>query len=239
MPVFSALLYSLLSLAFVLPLFFVDRSVFASSSRKYLFLFAGFVIADAILLQALKGITLFEGSNWNWAGKLGELALVLLFLCFVKVVSKKEIGITFNVHKPARVFVVLFLVLIVMAGVFYMYAGVRETHSIEIPLFQLLPAINEELIFRGILLALLNKIFIKRVKIFGASLGWGVVITSVLFGLAHGFYFTIGENPSFDIWYFANTFAWGLAYCYIKEYSQSLLPGILFHYLYNLILIYL
>lgn len=47
------------------------------------------------------------------------------------------------------------------------------------------PGLTEELAFRGVLLALLDRAFPGRVRVLRASLGWGTVVSSVVFGLMH------------------------------------------------------
>lgn len=53
-------------------------------------------------------------------------------------------------------------------------------------LIQLSVGATEELTFRGVLLALLDRAFRGRVRVLGTELGWGTVGSSLVFGLCHG-----------------------------------------------------
>ena len=49
----------------------------------------------------------------------------------------------------------------------------------------MLPGLVEETIFRGVLLALLDRAFLARSLVFGAPLGWGGVVVTLGFVLLH------------------------------------------------------
>lgn len=49
-----------------------------------------------------------------------------------------------------------------------------------------MPGLDEETFYRGVALALLNRAFGKNQDLFGARIGWGLIIISVLIGLVHG-----------------------------------------------------
>ncbi|AWM33555.1 hypothetical protein DDQ68_12630 [Hymenobacter nivis] len=49
-----------------------------------------------------------------------------------------------------------------------------------------MPGLTEELAFRGVLLALLDRTFTERVRVLGADVGRGTVSSSLVFGLCHG-----------------------------------------------------
>lgn len=51
-----------------------------------------------------------------------------------------------------------------------------------------MPGLNEELVYRGLLLGLLDKLLPPARQVLGAPIGWGSVITALLFGLLHGFW---------------------------------------------------
>jgi uncharacterized protein len=69
----------------------------------------------------------------------------------------------------------------------------------EILAFQLtMPGFEEEPFYRGILLLGLNKAFKMKKKILGISLGWGSLLSTLLFGMVHGFGIT-DKGLIFDI----------------------------------------
>ena len=93
----------------------------------------------------------------------------------------------------------------------------------------IMPGLAEELIYRGLLLTLLNKIFERKFKVLGTNFGWGAVLTSIAFGLVHGF--QLGDNFQFHF-DFMTTFLtgfYGFLYALMRERSGSLIFPILGH----------
>lgn len=82
-------------------------------------------------------------------------------------------------------------------------------------LLQLSAGPTEELIFRGLLLALLNRAFLGRVRVLGADLGWGTVASAVLFEPGHGLRVGAGWRVALDVVPMAIPMAGGLvlAWC--------------------------
>lgn len=94
----------------------------------------------------------------------------------------------------------------------------------------LLPGVAEEFIYRGFLLGCLNKIFQKKFKILKTNFGWGAIITSVYFGLLHGF--NITDDFAIQIVNLPNvilTGLFGFMFALMKERSGSLLAPIVGH----------
>ncbi|MGI4884761.1 MAG: CPBP family intramembrane glutamic endopeptidase [Janthinobacterium lividum] len=58
--------------------------------------------------------------------------------------------------------------------------------ALDYQVLQIVVGVTEELTFRGVLLALLNRAFLGRVRVLGAEVGWGTVASSLVFGLCHG-----------------------------------------------------
>ncbi len=66
-----------------------------------------------------------------------------------------------------------------------MVSNSSETADFETIAFQwTMPSIDEELFYRGVLLLMMNEAFTRRVTILGAPIGYGGLLTSLLFGLA-------------------------------------------------------
>lgn len=223
--------------ALLLPLFVISRKDWVKQNFNYVWLFFSFVVLDQLVLYLLIDVRLFKGQRWNWAGKTAECILALLFVC-TTLLTKKEIGLSFTVKHSKKIISFIAALLLVTFVIQYFTNGFKNVKGIETFYFQLLmPGIAEELVFRGILLGLLNKAYNKRFFIWKTPIGWGVLITAVLFGLVHSFNFG-SHNFDFNILYFLSTFTMGLLLAVIKEKSQSLLPGIICHNLFNLIVTY-
>ena len=65
--------------------------------------------------------------------------------------------------------------------------------------FQLtMPGLDEEIFYRGVLLLILNEAFGRPVRVLGAQMGWGAMLTALAFALTHALGYQDG----------AFTFAW-------------------------------
>jgi membrane protease YdiL (CAAX protease family) len=90
---------------------------------------------------------------------------------------------------------------------------------------------GEEMLFRGYMQSRLNAAFGRPYRFFGAKWGWGLIITSLLFGFAHVF---VHFNPflkEFNLmWWLAfwNIFT-GLVFGYLREKTGSILVPAILH----------
>lgn len=223
-----------LRLTFILILvLFITRQV-KIASKQYLGQFFLIVLVDDLLLRTVPAPIFFQELRWNWFGKLVDFSAAVVFVVFYKGLSRKEYGITLSLEKsslkPVVISILGFIFLTALSGI----GGEFHFPSIETLLFQLtMPGLSEELIFRGILLALLNKTYGTPWKLWGANLGWGAIITTLLFGLVHGLSFSPSYVFQFNLGAILGTGAAGLFFAWLKERSKSLLPGILAHNLSN------
>lgn len=88
--------------------------------------------------------------------------------------------------------------------------------------FQLLAvAIPEEFYFRGFLQGELTKVWKPKWRIWGANLGWGWVITALVFAFAH-------SVVQWQWWHFSIFFP-ALLFGYLKERTGSITAPVLFH----------
>ncbi|MBI2091995.1 MAG: CPBP family intramembrane metalloprotease [Deltaproteobacteria bacterium] len=85
----------------------------------------------------------------------------------------------------------------------------------------LLIALPEEFLFRGYMQGTLNKVFTGRKRFFGASIGWALPITSVVFAFAHSF-------VHYEWWHFSIFFP-ALLFGWLREKTGSITAPILFH----------
>lgn len=93
----------------------------------------------------------------------------------------------------------------------------------------IMPGLNEELIYRGYLLGALDKIMPGRFNLMVASIGWGVVVTSLLFGLLHGFYLDDSLTIHIEVIAFRNAAISGFIFAWLKKETGSLLVPIIAH----------
>ncbi|HWE99675.1 MAG TPA: CPBP family intramembrane glutamic endopeptidase [Caulobacteraceae bacterium] len=90
-----------------------------------------------------------------------------------------------------------------------------------------LPGLEQEVFYRGVLLYALERAFGFRWRLFGVDLGWGHVLSCVLFGLAHAVSFT-GWRPGFDAIAMVMAAASGAVAVWVRLRTGSvLLPAIM------------
>lgn len=165
---------------------------------------------------------------WNWSGKIMALAATLA-IAALPAFGWRRTGLTSRQGAssgPAWL----------LAGAYCLYwlivasftddgrAADRESAAF----MWLMPGPEEEAFFRGILLLALNEAFVRRRRILGADMGWGALLTAILFGSVHGISFDDGR-VGFDAGYFASTFLSGLFLVWLRESTGSLLAPILCH----------
>jgi uncharacterized protein len=95
-----------------------------------------------------------------------------------------------------------------------------------------IPGIDEELLIRGIMLALLERAFGQSPMSCQLRFGYAALITSLLFGLAHGIAVADGHYQ-FSILAFSTTAAWAALAALVRTRSGSLLWPIVYHGVWN------
>ena len=163
-----------------------DRKRFAP--RWLLFAAALVLLNDFLLTRGYHLLPrLLPGAEWNWQGKILALGATLA-IAAAPMIGWRRAGLTLRqapgslkwAAPVALAFCGLFLGLAL--------ATPREPASLETMAFQLtLPGLEEEAFYRGLLLLALDRAFSRRVRWLGVEWGWGAVISSALFGLAHAF----------------------------------------------------
>jgi membrane protease YdiL (CAAX protease family) len=68
-----------------------------------------------------------------------------------------------------------------------------------------MPGLSEELAFRGVILALLDRAFTARFSLGGAKIGYGAIVVTIFFGLEHGVF--IGDDLNFHTSWLSGVYA--------------------------------
>ena len=101
--------------------------------------------------------------------------------------------------------------------------------SADTLMFQfIMPGIDEELLFRGIMLAIFERAFGQSPMSCRLRWGYAALITSVLFGLPHAVSFADGQFQ-FSFLLFSTTAAWAAVAALVRTRSGSLLWPIIYH----------
>ncbi len=178
-------------------------------------------------LVLLRRLPIFSSLEWNWSGKVFAIIASLAFIALWRAISWREIGFT-GLRKGSWL---PFIALILFQQLVPPWPAIgSEPIKTETLLFQLtMPGIDEEVIYRGILLVLFNRAFGNPWNLLGAKIGWGCILISVLFGLIHG----VGFNEQFqfhvDVTRIISLSFSGFLIGWVRERTGSLYPAIVFH----------
>jgi len=167
-------------------------------------------------------------SQWNWLGKIMSIA----FSCLLLVCSpwlRQNVGLRWR-QSPgsARLSVGSFVAYLSCAiGIGFLVPPME--FSADTLMFQfIMPGIDEELMDRGIMLALFERAFGKNPMSCRLRFGYAALITTLIFGLAHGLSVVDGHYQ-FSFLLFSTTAAWAALAALVRTRSGSLLWPVLCH----------
>jgi membrane protease YdiL (CAAX protease family) len=209
-------------------------------SGVFLFIFFFIYISDNFLMVVTiqyPSLQLIPARTWegflisNWSGKLYSIVFAFVLLYFSRrVLSRDEIGLTLRQKEGSLL--ACGLVTLTLTG-WATIVGINSPKGIfdilTLGYLALLPALNEELVYRGCLLGILNKLLPQKINLFGAWMGWGAVVTSLLFSLLHGFGFNNDLSIYIDAIALRNSFVSGFIFAWLRERSGSLLMPVIAH----------
>lgn len=230
----TIILEPLLHLILVLPflLFFLK-----SKNREALIIVAAFSIyflLNAFIVHLpleFKQLDFIDG-NWNWSGKILGVLGSYIFLISFKKFDLENYYLTLKQEKKFLKTGIIVVTILLTIQIFQgLFTGSVQEWSLETFLFQLtMPGIQEEVAFRGIMLGLLVKILKPTSNIIFHP---ALIITSVLFGMAHGLVLNDSLIPSFRIFPFVNTFVLGMIWGWLTMKSGSIILALISHNLGN------
>jgi membrane protease YdiL (CAAX protease family) len=177
------------------------------------------------------------GGQWNWTGKLFALtaALIIYLLIKRKFLNQYDFFKLSQAKHSLKPNLILILLLVVITVIYTRFFGDHSEFTIETLLFQLLPGIEEEIVFRGLMLGLLLSIMKDKVVIGNMNIGYpSIYTTSILFGLAHGLSFNELWQIDFNLGYCFITFLYGTVWGWMTLKSGSILLPIIAHNLLNI-----
>ncbi|MGN6516018.1 MAG: CPBP family glutamic-type intramembrane protease, partial [Rhizomicrobium sp.] len=135
------------------------------------------------------------GAHWNWSGKIIDIVAMLvvaLILIATKRFTARDVGLTLR-QAPGTGRAILFVMipyLIVMAVLTAMWFGEPKPQSAETIWYEAtMPGLAEELLWRGLLLAVLDRMFAARFRLWKAEIGYGAIALTLVFALVHGLHF--------------------------------------------------
>ncbi len=192
------------------------------------------VYALNLFVLSLPRFDIFTGLEWNWQGKTLDLVWMLAIIVLLSADQRREIGWTWQTRQGTLPVAFINIGILVVAGFLLADAAPGRTDG-GLTLKRLLfdasyPNLVEEIAFRGFMLALLDRVFTRDWSFGGTRIGWGVVLTAWLFGLAHGITLDQAGAPQFDATWLAFAFVMGLVLGWIRTLTGSLWPAYLAHF---------
>jgi membrane protease YdiL (CAAX protease family) len=214
------------------------RTIWTKSRLVLLFLtillLDNFVI---ILTNSMDQLRLVPNHIWGglllcvWSGKLYSIVLMLgLAYLLRNILPREAIGLSVKQAAGSSWPSLAAITILTAWSLWIGFNAPKGPFDIE-TLFYLatMPGLNEELTYRGLLLGIGNKLFPGRWKIFGAEIGWGMVVSAVVFGLLHGVWIDAGTGLQVNLLALRNATLSGLVFAWLRERTGSLLMPILAH----------
>lgn len=187
-----------------------------------------FVLYDLLLTRGFYAIpNIPTDARWNWSGK-ALAAIGMLLIASLPTFGLKKAGLTLAQRNG---FLTPLIVTAILGASFFILAisdgsGPADFETIA---FQwTMPGIDEEMFYRGVLLLALNEAFKSRVDVLGAQIGYGGLLSSLLFGLVHALAYDDG-GFAFNIETFAVTGLPSLILLWLRERTGSLFFPIVAH----------
>lgn len=208
----------------------------------------GTLMSISIVALTLPRVGPFQDLDWNWQGKTLDMLWLLVLIALLPGSLRRELGWQWRINPGTGLTMSINILLWAVIGFLItrqgMFGDPAELARTDLTLERLLfdishPNLAEEILFRGLLLAVLDRVFRPKWTLLGARIGWGVVITAWLFGLVHGVAIDAGDSLltgtgsglgiSLDIAWLVQTFVMGLALGWIRALTGSLWPAFLGH----------
>ncbi len=215
----------------LIAIFLVKAKTKENYLRVLFFALIFIVYQIALVLPKLSKSFDFIESNWNWEGKIfGIVWGVICYFVFRNYFAENDF-FTFkqNAENSGKTWIVAVSVIVLMSVLYYFIA--KSDFDTETLVFQLtMPALDEEIMFRGILLGLFLTALRERFLFLGNP---AILLTAILFGFLHAFGLSKDYKLSFDIISFLHTGIGGYVFAWLALRSESLVLPILTHGLTN------
>ncbi len=209
-------------------------------SPRWLLISAGLVLLNDVMLTRCYGLLpdLLPASSWNWQGKVMALATTII------IAGRPEFGWARSglrlrqrrgsLIASAPVIGIYCAFILLLALIFP--AGRPTTEEVAFQI--IMPGLEEDPFYCGILLLALGNAFPRRIRLFRVDWSWGAVFSGVLFGLAHAFSYADGAF-SFDMLIMLLTMLPAFVMLWLRLRTGSVLLPIMLHNFGNVISLYI
>lgn len=215
-----------------------------ADARKWIpvVIFMSVLDSVATLVPAYVHALQIPGTHWNWSGKILDVAVMLLVATIfiaTKRFTARDFGLTFK-QAPGTGRAIVFMMipyLIVIAVLTAKYFGETQPQTAETIWYEAtMPGLAEELLWRGILLALLDRMFTARFKLANAEIGYGAIALTLVFALVHGLHFDKTLAVQTDWMNALMAGVTGFALVWLRLRTKSLVLPVVLHNATNVIL---
>jgi len=169
--------------------------------------------------------------RYNWEGKILGIAFLLVAGALVFRGHMKSCGLTLSQKGPAPVAGVTVAALTAIATaayIFWYFPGVKSEPISDWAYQLTMPSLDEEFLYRGVMLVLLERAFSPTIRIAGAPLGFAALITTLQFYITHAM--GVGADWSITmVWGDILPLITGALWVYVRAATGSVLLPVLLH----------
>ena len=237
-----SLLTPLIWIFAILPLIIIALINSKKGNLKFLLFFILYFLTDSYLqFLSHQFFSLeFVGLKFAWIGKFLSLLLSLIIIFTINKKDRQEIGFTTktNSKQHLKFGILLFIAFLLFDLVFKLILFPKGgSFDFETFAFQAtLPGLTEEIAYRGIQLWMLDKVFPAKWNVKGIKFGWGFIIVTILFGVAHGMALTADYEFKIDIITIIYlTLISSLSLGLLRKFSGNLIYPVLGHNVINIL----
>lgn len=187
------------------------------------------LVGPASMSFLIIGILGWNFNDWN-----GSILVSIFFTAALLFLPKFTHKLFTNKEEDKKVIQPIYFILFISVLAVITALFLPELNLIirNILYYIFIVAVGEELLFRGYFQSSFNLFFGKNFKIGNVTFGWGLILSSILFGLTHA----LVVSPMAWPWMLF-TFIGGLILGFVREKDGSLLAPIILHILMNFPLI--
>ena len=195
----------------LLSILFLKEKTKINFLRILIFTFCYVIYQIFLVLPKINSSFDFIKSSWNWDGKIyGIICGILSYFLFKKYFRENDF-FTLKQNKENLKSALIGASAIVLISTIVWFLLGKSDLNIETLAFQIsLPGIDEEIMFRGILLGLLATSLKDKISFLGNP---SVLLTAILFGFMHALTLNKDYSINFEPIYFIQTgfagYVWG------------------------------
>ena len=223
------LLEALLQVGLLIPfaISFLKEKSKINFQRLFIFAFCYIIYQTFLVLPKLNSIFDFIKSSWNWDGKIYGIICGILFYFLFRKYFRENDFFTLKQNKQNFKSALIGAIIIVLLSTIVWFLLGKSDFDTETLAFQLtVPGIDEEIMFRGILLGLLATSLKDKISFLGNP---SVLLTAILFGFMHALTLNKDYSINFEPIYFIQTGFAGYVWGWITIKSRSILLAIVSH----------